>query len=457
MAEERRELYDRSLIKSYLYWSLFWLVISVLIGLIASIKFWAPDFLGGIPWLTFSRLRVIHVNGVAFAWWATATFGLIFYIVPQLTGRRLYHEGLARFTLYLWNIIIALSVVTLALGYNQGLEVAEMVVPIDVLIVVAFVLVAINAFGTVFKREEPQLYVSLWYILGALIWATLNYVVGNFIGYYVATGINSANVHGFYIHNTVGLLITPLGIATIYYFLPAAVRAPLYSHKLSLLGFWTIAFFYAWTGTHHYIFSAIPRWVQTVAIVMSFLLFIPVWTVVYNFFATMKGRWHLMIESAAVKFLMLGTLFYLLTCFQGPVQALRSFQRVTHFTDWVVGHAHLAIFGTFTLWVMGAIYHLWPRLTGRALWSRGLASWHFWLTVVGFSLMALTLWAVGLIEGTLMANPDIPFVDIVRPARPYWIVRSFAGGLMVAGIIIFIYNILMTSRAGEPLAKGEDS
>ncbi|NIT76513.1 MAG: cytochrome oxidase, partial [Thermoplasmata archaeon] len=95
-----------------------------------------------------------------------------------------------------------------------------------------------------------------------------------------------------------------------------AVRAPIYSHKLSLLGFWTLAFFYPGTGAHHYIFSAIPYWVQSVAIVLSILLFIPVWAVVYNIFATMKGRWHLLIESPAVKFLMLGTLFYLTTCFQ---------------------------------------------------------------------------------------------------------------------------------------------
>ncbi|NIT76512.1 MAG: cytochrome C oxidase Cbb3, partial [Thermoplasmata archaeon] len=96
------------------------------------------------------------------------------------------------------------------LGYNQGLEMAEMVTPIDVLVVVALLLVAVNAFGTVFRREEPQLYVSLWYIMGGLIWATLNYLVGNFVGYYTAQGVNSANVHAFYIHNFVGIFITPL-------------------------------------------------------------------------------------------------------------------------------------------------------------------------------------------------------------------------------------------------------
>ena len=67
----------------------------------------------------------------------------------------------------------------------------------------------------------------------------------------------------------VGLWITPAGLAVIYYFLPLAAQRPLYSHKLSLIGFWSLAFFYPFVGTHHYIYSPIPYWTQTIAIVAS--------------------------------------------------------------------------------------------------------------------------------------------------------------------------------------------
>lgn len=77
----------------------------------------------------------------------------------------------------------------------------------------------------------------------------------------------------------------------IYYFLPVSVNNALYSHQLSLLGFWSLALVYPFVGTHHYLFSPIPYWTQTISIVTSMLLIIPVWTVTVNFFGTMIGRW----------------------------------------------------------------------------------------------------------------------------------------------------------------------
>lgn len=394
-------------------------------------------------------LEDIHVNGVASAWWGTATFGLIYYVVPKLCARPLINENIAKVHLYLWNITMLLTVITLALGYNQGIEVGEAAWQIDVLVVISFLLLAYNVFGTVFKRKEPHLYVSLWYIMGSIIWSSLNYIIGNFVGVYLVSGVNSAGIHGFYLHNTVGMLITPMGVAMAYYFLPAAAKNPLYSHKLSIIGFWTIAFFYPFTGAHHYLFSPIQIWVQTVAIVTSMMLIIPVWTVVTNFYGTMRGKWHLFPQDFTVKFLIVGIVFYVITCLQGTTQALRSIQPVIHFTDWVVGHAHLAIFGVFTMWLMGIVYYIMPKLTGRELYSRTLGHWHFWLVLIGFSAMALDLWFGGLVEGFQFIRPEIPFIDIIQIMKPFWIIRSIAGLTMFIGFVIFAYNVFMTAKAGK--------
>ena len=61
----------------------------------------------------------------------------------------------------------------------------------------------------------------------------------------------------------------PAGYVLIYYFLPASVRNPIYSHKLSLVGFWSLAVFYPFVGIHHYLFSPIADWAETIAIVSS--------------------------------------------------------------------------------------------------------------------------------------------------------------------------------------------
>ncbi len=96
----------------------------------------------------------------------------------------------------------------------------------------------------------------------------------------VPGGISRVNVSFFYVHNLVGLIFTPMGLAQAYYFLPKLANTPIYSHRLSMVGFWSIAFLYAWIGAHHIIHGPVSQWLQTTSIVFSIWLFIPVWTVV---------------------------------------------------------------------------------------------------------------------------------------------------------------------------------
>ncbi len=446
-------LVDSRLIKNFLVSSLIWFLVSIVIGFIISMKLLYPDFLGHISWLSYGRMRLVHTNGIAFGWLTTAFIGLAYYITPRLTGVPMHSSGLAKFTLWFWNGIIAISVVTLLAGYNQGLEWAEMAYPVDILILIALVMVATNVFKTVFNRKEKQLYVSMWYLCGALVWTVMNYAVGNTIPYYFASGVNGAAISGYYIHNTVGLWITPVGLAVAYYLFPVLTRSPLYSHKLSILGFWTIAFLYPFTGAHHFIYSAIPHWVQTVAIVASMLMILPVWTVLTNFFGTMKGNWEKAIGNVPLKFLIAGTIFYLLTCIQGPVQALATLQPILHFTDWVVGHAHMALLGVFTFWVIAAIYALLPALTGKQIWSKTLSEAHYWLTLIPVTIFFLSLWAVGLIEGT-MWSAGVSFYTPLQAARPYWMLRTLTGSIVIAAQFLFVINVFKTITSGKPVAAG---
>src|SRR5207245_7435628 len=175
---------------------------------------------------------------------------------------------------------------------------------------------------TIARRLEAPRYVALWYLIGAFIWTTMNLVLGSVILPYTISGINSAAFHGLYIHYIVGLWITPAGYVLIYYFLPVSVRNPLYAHQLSLVGFWSLALFYPFVGIHHYLYSPIADWSQTLAIVTSMLLIIPVWTVLVNFFGTVMGRWDAFGRNLPAKFLIMGSIMYLLGCFQGSVEAL---------------------------------------------------------------------------------------------------------------------------------------
>ena len=281
MAENVQErldaLVNRPLVRLWLLWGLFWLMFAPTIGVTISTFFNYPDYLGTSLELQFGRLRPMHVNGVIFGAFSTLFMGLCYYIVPRLSGVRVWQEKLGFWLAWIWNIGLALGMLSMALGYNQGLEAGELPLFADIIFFVAVTFATVQFIVTIAKRTEPQLYVSLWYLVAAFVWTVLNLILGSFILPYSIWGINSAAFHGLFIHYIVGLWITPAGYVLIYYFLPASIKKPIYSHKLSLVGFWSLALFYPFVGIHHYLYSPIADWAETLAIITSMLLIIPVW------------------------------------------------------------------------------------------------------------------------------------------------------------------------------------
>src|SRR3982074_1367550 len=409
-SSRNNDLIDREIVLKYMKAAAFWLVFAPSIGVILAAKFNFYDFLGNVSWLTWGRLRPVHIMGVVFGGFSTTIFGLTYYIVPKLCGVRMYKENWNNGIFWLWNIGVAVGLVSLVLGYNSGIEAGEFPLWVSIPVEIIFIQITIQVIVTIKQRKEPRIYVSLWYLSAAYVWTVFNYAFGHFILPFSMPGVNNAAMHGLYIHYVVGLWITPAGLAVIYYFLPLAAQRPLYSHKLSLIGFWSLAFFYPFVGTHHYIYSPIPYWTQTIAIVASMMLIIPVWTVIQNFYGTFVTHWRRFHESYTAQLLVVGALYYFFGCFQGSTEALREVQRLTHFTDFVIGHSHLTVFGTFILWVTAGMYYVVPRLSGHELYSRSLAQWHSWITVGGFSIMAGVLTIQGLMQGTMLGF-GTDFVD----------------------------------------------
>lgn len=440
--------------KWFLASSISYFFIVGIVALIIAAKFVWPSLLGTVPMLTYGRLRPLHVNGMLFGWLLAADMGLVYYIVPRLCGVKLWSEKLGLATAILWNAIILGAVVSLLMGWNQGLEYAELPLPLDVGVVVAWVMFGANVFMTIATRKYTQMYVTLWYTMGTILWTAFVYLTGNFAVLF-ATGVNQANLNWMYVHNAVGLIFTPVGLALAYYFIPKASNSPLHSHKLSMVGFWSLAFVYVWTGAHHMLHGPISQWLQTIAIVFSVMLLIPVWAVVYNFFATMRGQWHQLRENVPLKFLMTGVVFYLLTCFQGPMHSLRSVNAIVSKTDWIPGHAHMAVLGAFSFFAIAGSYYVIPRMFRTRLYSDALANWSFWLFLIGGVGFFVTLWLGGFWQGWQWNNPAIPFIDTVVALKPVWMVRFFSGVLMFGGIVAFAYNIMATMIGAKGSPAGE--
>jgi cbb3-type cytochrome oxidase subunit 1 len=167
----------------------------------------------------------------------------------------------------------------------------------------------------------------------------------------------------------------------------------------------------------------------------------------------MKGSWDQIAGNIPLRFLTFGIFSYILTCTQGPFHALFSVQKVVHFTDWVVAHAHLALFGVFSWWIYAFIYFVWPKLTGKT-YIKKYAEWHFWLSFIGFFLFYYIPDTIaGLMQGFFWLR-GLPFIDSLTASQPFWIPRAISGVALIAGLILMILSIRGNSSQGEnPLVE----
>ncbi|MBP7861991.1 cbb3-type cytochrome c oxidase subunit I [bacterium] len=437
---------SRNFLLSAVWWSLW----GMGAGLFAAMEFSNPDLVHNIPQFSMPHLRMWHVNAVAIGWLSMGYVSSIFYMVPNLCKTKLYSERLGNFTMWAWNLVMVAAMGTLLNGNTEGREYAELGAILDVLVVIALCSVTFNIVMTVAHRKVQKLYVSLWYFLGSLFWFPLVYIIGQRT-FVALPGLNDAIVGWFYGHNILGMWFTTVDVGMMYYLIPRFTQAPLYSHGLSMLGFWGIALFYAPTGTHHITQSPVPEWLKAIAIISSIFLLVPVLTVLTNFFMTMKGKWQMVVTDLPLRFAATSCIFYLITCTQGPFQATRWVNWYLHFTQWVVGHAHLALLGTFSFILTSAIYYMLPRLTGREWQSQGLIRAHYWLKFLGFGLMMTSLTIAGLVQSAGWAM-GIPVDQWVITLVPYWFLRSISGVMIVTGQCLFAYNIYQTlfSAASAP-------
>ncbi|MDA8125109.1 MAG: cbb3-type cytochrome c oxidase subunit I [Deltaproteobacteria bacterium] len=437
------DLVNKGIVRAWLVWGFFWALFAPVVGILLSLVFNFPTFLD-TEFSHFGRLRPLHVNGVILGVFSNLFIGMAHYMVPKLTGTRLYREAWSRSSLILWNGTLVIAFTLLLLGYNKGLEVAELPNPLPLFLTAALGLFAYQVFMTIARRREEKIFVSLWYIIAALVWTMMTLLFGNFVVPYAGPGINNVALHGLYIHYVVGLWITPAGLSVIYFFLPAAARSPLYSHKLSLIGFWSLSFFYPFVGIHHYLYSPIPGWTQTVAIVASMMLIIPVLTVVVNFFGTLKGKWGAFQTDFTVKLMIFGAAMYFIGSVQGSFEALLALQQPTHFTDFVIAHSHATVFGGYVIFVLAACYYVWPRVAGGRF-HEATAQWSTWMIMGGIVSMIAILVLQGLIQGTsLMAGAE--FVDSLVAMKPYWFLRTLVGTTMDVGIALIGINLYWASR-----------
>lgn len=438
------DLVDSRLVFAHSIAALVTVLLAIAFGIIISLQFFAPDIAG--PWLSsaWGRLRYAHTQGIMLGWLGNAFLAFLYHAVPVLTGRKITSALLGRWMFGLWNFVVVLPGWLLVLtGVSQPVEWAEFPLIIDVFVIAALLCAAIQFLPPFFKNGLEELYVSSWYIIGSLVFTLLAYPMGNIVPGLVS-GAESAAFTGLWIHDAVGLFVTPLALSILYFVIPATTGRPIFSHFLSMLGFWGLFFLYPLNGTHHYVFSVIPMAAQVGAIIASALLGVIVVIVVTNLLLSLRGSGYLP-RQTALRFVLLSVLFYLVVSIQGAMQAQMSINQVVHFTDWVIGHSHLAMLGFATFAGIAGIIHAWQRIP-FARYNPVAVDWAFWLLTFGILIMVIDLTFAGLVQAELWQSGE-PWFESVRQSQPYWMVRTLSAIPVTAGFMLLVYGLFTGSKS----------
>jgi cytochrome c oxidase cbb3-type subunit 1 len=430
------------LVHRYLLSATVWLLLGTSFALLASFKLHYPTVLEA-EWLSWGRIRPVHVQTTLWGWASLSAIGMALYVIPRSSRTALHSLKAARIALWLWNAGVAAGLYALTQGVTTGQEYREYTLAIVAPIAIALALLAWNFYRTILARKVAQIYISNWFLLLATAWTLVVIVVG-YVPFF-RRGIGQVTVQGWYMHNVIGMWFTPLVVGVTYYALPKLLNKPIYSYALGVLGFWTHLLFYTVIGVHHFIFTPVPDWLQTTAIIFSVAMMVPVWASVGNFLLTMWGEWNALRVSYSLPFVLVGVIAYGVASAQGTSMAFKNANEAWHFTAFTIGHSHVAMVGFVTFLVWGATYGLLPRVTGKEP-NVTLVGVHFWLSFAGLVVMLVALSIGGHQQGRSWLDGR-PFLEGLRDLAPYWVWRSVAGTFMVLGHVIFAVN-LWTMKPG---------
>ena len=450
--------YDDDIVRKFLFATLLWGVVGMLVGLVIALQLANPIFNFNTSWLSFGRLRPLHTNAVIFAFAGNAFFTGCYFSTQRLLKARMFSDGLSKFHFWGWQAIIVSAALTLPFGYTQAKEYAELEWPIDIAIAVVWVAFAINFFGTLAKRRERHLYVALWFYIASIVTVAVLHIFNNLSvpadflkSYSLYAGVQDAFMQWWYGHNAVAFFLTTPFLGLMYYFMPKAAEGPVFSYKLSILHFWSLVFMYIWAGPHHLHYTALPEWASTVGMLFSVMLWAPSWGGMINGLLTLRGAWHKVAQDPILKFFVVGITAYGMSTFEGPMLSIKSVNALSHYTDWIIAHVHTGALGWNGFMTFGMIYWLLPRLFQTEVFSKKAMELHFWIGSVGIVLYVVAIYGAGVTQGLMwrafdetgrLAYPD--FIETVLKLMPMYWMRVVGGTLYFVGILIFGWNVLMT-------------
>lgn len=325
---------------------------------------------------------------------------------------------------------------------------------------VSSIMGGVNFVTTIFKMRAPGM---TWFRMPAFVWAVL---AAQLIQLYALPALTGGAImllfdltvgtsffaperggnpvlyqhfFWFYSHPAVYVMVLP-AFGVFSEVLPVHARKPLFGYRVVASSSLIITFISGIVWVHHMFASATPAWMRMFFMVTTMLVAVPSGIKVFGWVATIWGG--KIRFTTPMLFALGGISNWLFAGITGIFLGSAPIDIHVHNTYFVVGHFHYVLYGTIAFGIFAALYHWFPKMTGRKYYE-GLGVVHFILTYIGTQAIFLPMHPLG-----LMGMPRR--VSSYDPEFAFWnVVASLGGFLLGVSIVPFILNMVSAWIRGD--------
>lgn len=433
----------------FAYSGMKWLVFGAVLALLASVQLYQPAFMEGCAWVTYGRLRPAAVNALAYGFALQTAFALAFWFIARL-GRVALVNPLGIFIAGIfWNAAVTVGVFGILAGDATGFDLLEFPVYAALPLFASYACIGAWALITLKARTERTLYVSLWFVLAALLWFPwiLSSAQALLLGWRVP-GVVQAIVAGWFGNNLLQIVLTGMALAVMFYFIPKVVNRPLYSQTLAQNGFWLLLLLGGWGGLSQ--LAAVPAWIPAVSGAGNLLVVVPIVVLLYNLYQTADGKiaesWQ---RSAVFRFVAVAAVLLLLVTLRNAVFGIGAGAHYTQFTYFAAARTEIVLLGVFGMAALGALHYIAPRLTlaQDELPSEGLVDLSFWAALVGVISVVVGCSLAGLAQGAVGVAAEKNFLaEAVVGISGHLKLVTFGYAAVGVAALAFLVNFALALR-----------
>ena len=423
-------------------------------GLLTFLAMASVSFLPLSGPLSYGRLRPMAMLVVMLGWLVPAFAGAAYYLLPRLTGARLFQPRLATLGLLGTSGLTILGILWLALGLGDGTEPFGLPWYLDVLILGVVSIPALVTFGTIRNRTEEGVFASLWFVMAAVIWLP---------GLALVSALPNLAAIGRQLQEVVfssgfsTLWVTAMGFGIAYYVAVKQTDKPLANRQVAKAGFWSLAFAGAFLGPVQVAFGPTPDWLDSISAVLSLALPVSAIATTAAVATTIDDDWGDAGHRPTLLSVGYGLALAIVASVLSVFGAFSSAAALVGFTAFWDGIQFLVLFGVGGTFLSAFAYQAIPPMTGRQVDDIATAGRQIKLVAWGSLVTALFLVIAGILSGFAWTGGSYTgsYTDTGEGwAEAMALPNVFIGIAALGALVTFLGQLLFVRNVTSAITSG---